>query len=113
MDTHKVKFTIHELYNSLNSRKEKPFGLMDISDCLFQVYNKIELVKNPETMLSALMNYIYVIGFSNKIKFIGRDQELLNELADYNNSAGLNAKYRSDLTDKSQFYSFIERMPKR
>lgn len=113
MDTRRVKITIHELYNSLNSRKEKSSGLMDIIDCLFQVYNKIDLVKNPETMLSALVNYIYITGFSNKVKFNGRDQELLNDLADFNKSAGLNAKYRSDLTDKSQFYSFVERMPKR
>lgn len=113
MDTHKVQLVLHELYNSLNSRKEQTAGLQDITDCLLQVYKKIAVVKNPESLLSALVNYIYVTGFNHKIQFHGRDEELLRELAKYNQTAGLNAKYRSDFTDKSQFYSFLEAMPQR
>lgn len=113
MDTTKVKATIHELYNRLNQRENQTAGLQDITDCLLQVYKKIAVVKNPESLLSALVNYIYVTGFNHKIQFHGRDEELLRELARYNQTAGLNAKYRSDFTDKSQFYSFLEAMPQR
>lgn len=113
MDTKQVKTLIHELYNHLSQREDQTAGLMDICDCLLQVYKKIDHVKNPDTLLSALVNYIYMVGFSQKIQFIGEDQDLLRKIASYTHTAGLNAKYRSDLTDKSQFYSFLEKMPVR
>lgn len=113
MDTKQVKTLIHELYNHLSQRENQTAGLMDICDCLLQVYKKIDHVKNPDSLLSALVNYIYMVGFIQKIQFIGEDQDLLRKIASYTYTAGLNAKYRSDLTDKSQFYSFLEKMPVR
>lgn len=48
MHVHEVKNYIHQLYNLLIKRKNESTAIYDITDCLFQVYQKVELVKNPE-----------------------------------------------------------------
>ena len=108
-----TKEVIHELYNSLMDRPQKPSGLLDITDVLLQVYKKLETVRYPEYLINKLVNYIYSVGFDQKIRFMGRDGELLRKLADESKKAGLNSRYRADYSAKSQFYSLSEEIPRR
>ena len=108
-----TKEVIHELYNNLMAREDKPSGLLDITDVLLQVYKKLDTVKYPEYLINKLVNYIYSVGFDQKIRFMGRDGVLLRKLADESNKAGLNSRYRADYSAKSQFYSLTERIPRR
>ena len=74
-----TKEVIHELYNSLMDRPQKPSGLLDITDVLLQVYKKLDTVRYPEYLINKLVNYIYSVGFDQKIRFMGRDGELLRK----------------------------------
>ncbi|RXV08137.1 bacteriocin immunity protein, partial [Enterococcus faecalis] len=47
----------------------------------------------------------------NKIHFLGNDEKLLIELGDISKKAGINSKYKANFTDKSQFYSYSEKVP--
>lgn len=108
-----TKEVIHELYNSLMDRPQKPSGLLDITDVLLQVYKKLDTVRYPEYLINKLVNYIYSVGFDQKIRFMGRDGELLRKLADESKKAGINSRYRADYSAKSQFYSLSEEIPRR
>ena len=44
--------------------------------CL-QVYKKIDSEKYPEILINKLVNYIYIVGFDNKIHFF---QEMIEKL---------------------------------
>lgn len=46
-----TKEVIHELYNSLMDRPQKPSGLLDITDVLLQVYKKLDTVRYPEYLI--------------------------------------------------------------
>lgn len=48
-------------------RPQKTSGLLDITDVLLQVYKKIDTTKYPEYLLNKLVNYIYSVGFDQKI----------------------------------------------
>lgn len=89
-----TKKVIHELYNSLMTRPNQTKALLDITDVLFQVYKKIDTAKYPEILVNKLVNYIYIVGFDNKIRFIDNDEKLLIELGDISKKAGINSKYK-------------------
>ena len=108
-----TKKVIHELYNSLMTRPNQTKELLDITDVLFKIYKKIDTAKYPEILVNKLVNYIYIVGFDNKIRFIDNDEKLLIELGDISKKAGINSKYKANFTDKSQFYSYSETMPQR
>lgn len=63
-------------------REEHSKGLLDISDVIFQVYNKLDNQKNPEVLINKLVNYIYIVGFDHQIKFLDNDEALLSKLSD-------------------------------
>ena len=107
-----VKEVIHELYNSLAERPEKSSALLDILDVLAQVYKKIDQEEYPEYLVDRLVKNIYMVGFNNRIRFLGEDGKLLVKLSDVK-KAGLNSRYRADYSDKSQFYGFLEDFPRR
>ncbi len=62
------------------TRPNQTKALLDITDVLFQVYKKIDTAKYPEILVNKLVNYIYIVGFDNKIRFIDNDEKLLIEL---------------------------------
>lgn len=113
VDVNFVKEVIHELYNSLAERSEKNSALLDILDVLEQVYKKIDQEEHPEYLVDRLVKYLYMVGFSNQIKFLGNDGKLLVDLSDVAKKAGLNSRYKADYSDKSQFYGFFEDFPRR
>ncbi|EOS7767124.1 bacteriocin immunity protein [Enterococcus hirae] len=110
IDIRETKKIIHELYNSLMKR-DKTKAILDITDVLLQVYKKIDSEKYPERLINKLVNYIYIVGFDNKIHFLGNDEKLLIELGDISKKARINSKYKANFTDKSQFYSYSEKVP--
>lgn len=67
VNVEETKEVIHELYNNLMDRPQKTSGLLDITDVLLQVYKKIDTTKYPEYLLNKLVNYIYSVGFDQKI----------------------------------------------
>ncbi|KRO00018.1 bacteriocin immunity protein [Companilactobacillus kimchiensis] len=107
-----AKLHIHNLYNSLNQRQEKPSYLLNITDVLAQVYLKMDTAKNPEVWLNRLANYIYNEEF-NRIHLTREEDKDLMALGNLSKSAGWNGMNRGNFNDKSQFYSIFERMPRR
>lgn len=76
------------------------------------LHNYMDVIeKYPEILINKLVNYIYIVGFDNKIHFLGNDEKLLIELGDISKKAGINSKYKANFTDKSQFYSYSEKVP--
>lgn len=112
MDIEKTKNYIHNLYDSLMEHSDKNSALLDITDVLSQVYLKLDTAKNPEALVNRMVNYIYIVGFSN-INLSKDENDNLNELGDSAKRAGWNGVYRGNSVDKSQFYSIFEKMPVR
>lgn len=88
-------------------KRDETKAILDITDVLLQVYKKIDSEKYPEILINKLVKYIYIVGFDNKIHFLGNDEKLLIELGDISKKAGINSKYKANFTDKSQFYSIV------
>ena len=66
-----TKEVIHELYNSLMDRPQKPIGLLDITDVLLQVYKKLDTVRYPEYFLNSSPSLpIKRIFWSNPTEYI-------------------------------------------
>lgn len=112
MDIELTKQYIHDLYNELMQQSNKNSALLDITDVLVQVYSKIDQAKNKEALLNRMVNYIYIVGFSN-INLSKKAENDLIELGDIAKRAGWNGIYRGNSVDKSQFYGMFENMPVR
>lgn len=112
MDIELTKQYIHDLYNELMQQSNKNSALLDITDVLLQVYSKIDQTKNKEALLNRMVNYIYIVGFSN-INLSKKAENDLIELGDIAKRAGWNGIYRGNSVDKSQFYGMFENMPVR
>ncbi|MFC6176814.1 bacteriocin immunity protein [Companilactobacillus huachuanensis] len=107
-----AKENIRILYDSLMKRSEKSSHLLNITDVLKQVYVKIDNAKDPSVLISRLVKYIYVEGFSRVV--LSKDEErALMELGDLSKGASWNGMNSGDFNDKSQFYSFTEPIPQR
>ena len=98
-----TKETIHLLYNSLS--KSNDIKLDDIKEVLLKVYMKVDPIndKKNESKINKLVNYIYFIGYTEKIHFSKYEEELIRNLNEVGKRAGLTGAYRSDYGDKSQF----------
>lgn len=110
--TDEAKKYIHNLYDSLMERPEKSSHLLNITDVLKQVYLKIDKAKDPAVLISRLVKYIYVEGFS-RINLSKDEEKDLIELGNLSKGASWNGMNQGDFNDKSQFYSFKEHMPQR
>lgn len=110
-----AKGDIHELYNLLSKRGEQPAELLDITDVLLQVYQKLDKEKNPATLLNRLVNYIRNAALKGRLHFSKKEEGLIIQLGVFGQKAGLNGIYQGDYSDKSQFYSYLEQsqMPRR
>lgn len=110
-----AKREIHELYNLLSKRSEQPTELLDITDVLLQVYQKLDEEKNPVALLNRLVNYIRNAALKGRLNFSKKEEALIIQLGVFGQKAGLNGIYRGDYSDKSQFYSYLEqsKMPRR
>ncbi|MGP5429906.1 bacteriocin immunity protein [Enterococcus malodoratus] len=100
---------IHDLYNRLIKRQNPPETVTDITDVLLQVYRKLDNEKNPAALVNRLVNYIYRVGFDNKVHFDKAEEQLIIDLGTISNRAGFNGVYRSDAGSKAQFYSVFDR----
>ncbi|MCF6418459.1 bacteriocin immunity protein [Furfurilactobacillus milii] len=108
-----AKQYIDDLYNQLIVRKDQSSELRDITDVLLQSYKKMDDVKNPEALVNRLVNYIRSQALKAKIHFPSDQENLVIELETIGQKAGLNGVYMADYSDKSQFYSLLEKIPKR
>ncbi|KRL52347.1 hypothetical protein FD01_GL002456 [Lacticaseibacillus manihotivorans DSM 13343 = JCM 12514] len=96
----------------LAARPDQTPEMRDILDVLGQVHKKITKVKNPPALVNRLVNYIRVRSSAGKLHY-PRDQEaLLIDLSVIGQKAGWNGLYMADFSDKSQFYSIFEPMPR-
>ncbi|MCP8857633.1 bacteriocin immunity protein [Latilactobacillus fuchuensis] len=109
----KTKCYVKELYGLLLNRDNQSSELLDITDVLLQVYKKIDEVKNPEALVNRLVNYIRVVASTGQVYFPTDQEKLLIELSVIGQKAGLNGLCMADFSDKSQFYSIFEEIPKR
>ncbi|GEO64733.1 bacteriocin immunity protein [Companilactobacillus nantensis] len=107
-----AKEHIQFLYESLMKRPEKSSYLLNITDVLKQVYLKIDSAKDPAVLISRLVKYIYVEGFSRVTLSKDEEKELI-ELGNLSKSASWNGMNMGDFNDKFQFYSLSEHMPQR
>ena len=106
-DREDAKEYIHKLYNNLSKREDHSAELIDITDVLLQVYTKLDHEKNPAALVNRLVNYIRSMALKGKIHFPSEDEKLMIELRQIGQRAGLNGVYRSNYSDKSQFYSYL------
>ncbi|CAI3360334.1 bacteriocin immunity protein [Enterococcus cecorum] len=113
MEVSAVKEKVHELYNLLitHTKEEQATSWLDITDCLLQVYKKIDTNPSPPILVSKLVNYIYLTAVDARLHFTPQEEGLINELNHYANEAGINRQYRANAVDKSQFYDLTEYMP--
>jgi hypothetical protein len=108
-----VKVDIESLLEQLTARTDQSPQLQDIQDVLGQVYKKIDHVDNPEALVNRLVNYIRVKSSNGKIHYPKNQEDLLMDLSWIGAKAGWNGLYMADFSDKSQFYSILEPMPRR
>ncbi|WP_461215744.1 bacteriocin immunity protein [Lacticaseibacillus sp. GG6-2] len=111
--TTSAKQTITALSALLAQRPDQSPQLLDITDVLRQVYQKLDTAKNPEALINRLVNYIRIKASNGKITFPTPQENLIDELAWIGAKAGFNGQYMADFSDKRQFYSFLEKMPVR
>lgn len=102
---------IQELFELLKKRTDQSAELLDISDVLAQVYVKLDTVKNPKALVNRLVNYIRSVAIEGRIHFPHEEESLMIDLGVIGQKAGLNGSYMSDYSDKSQFYSYSEKVP--
>lgn len=106
-----VKAAIEELTKGL-ANYDQSSELLDIIDVLGQVAKKIDSQKNPESLVIKMINYIRSMAMKGKIHFLKPEESLIIDLGTFGQKASLNGQYMADFSDKSQFYSFNEEMPK-
>lgn len=104
-----AKHNIELLYLSLQSKLIAP-GIRDITDVLLQVNKQIDTSKNPEALVNRMVNYIRITASSEKLHFSKADEKLIIDLGMIGQQAGLNGQYMADFSDKSQFYSYTDRL---
>lgn len=108
-----TKQYVKELYGLLMKRPDQSAELLNITDVLLQVYKKIDQAKNPEALVNRLINYIRILASKGRIHFPAPQEDLIIKLGAIGQKAGLNGLYMADFSDKSQFYSPLEKMPRR
>lgn len=86
--------------------------LLDILDVLGQVDKKLGTAKNPEALINRLVNYVRSMAIKGRIHFADEEERLMISLSVYGQKAGLNGLYMADFSDKSQFYSLLEEIPR-
>ncbi|MBO1307283.1 bacteriocin immunity protein [Enterococcus sp. 669A] len=99
---------VHDLYNCLVKQPDPSEGLQDIVDVLLQVYKKLDTAKNPEALVNRLVNYIYSVGLASRVHFDKKEEQLLIDLSVIGQRAGLNGVYRSNTSDKTQFFGYLD-----
>lgn len=108
-----AKQYIKELDGLLRQRPDQTPPMQDITDVLGQVYLKLDKAKNPEALVNRMVNFVRIKASVGKIHFAKPQESLLIELAWIGAKAGLNGQYMADFSDKRQFYSLLEPMPRR
>ncbi len=108
-----AKKDIESLTALLKGRNDQSSELLDIIDVLEQVDHKLDKVKNPEALVNRLVNYIRSLALKGKIHFPSDQENLIIDLGVIGQKAGLNGAYMADFSDKSQFYSLLEKVPER
>lgn len=107
-----IKNNIHELYNLLSKRTDPSPELLDIIDVLLQVHLKIDTSNNPPALLNRLVNYIRALSLKGRIHYSAEEENLLIQLGLSSQQAGLNGLYKANFSDKSQFYTWSEKIPR-
>ncbi|KRK45725.1 bacteriocin immunity protein [Dellaglioa algida] len=108
-----AKTDIQNLRTLLEEHQPKSTGILDIDDVLTQVYKKLDSSHNPEALINRLVNYIRSIALADHLHFPENQEKLIIGLSAIGQKAGLNGLYMADFSDKSQFYSYIEEIPRR
>ncbi|KRL02416.1 bacteriocin immunity protein [Liquorilactobacillus capillatus] len=108
----KVKEDLQKLFENLDKRKTQTVEILDIKDVLAQIHSKIGDVKNPEALINRLVNYIRSLAIKGRIHFSSTEEQLIIDLGVIGQQAGLNGVYMADFSDKAQFYSVLEKIPR-
>ncbi|MCD2257468.1 bacteriocin immunity protein [Lactobacillus sp. CC-MHH1034] len=104
---------ISHLLKAMTKWTPQTSELLDITDVLAQVYQKIDTAKNPEALVNRLVNYIRIVSSKGRLHFPPAEEKLMIDLGAIGQRAGLNGSYMADFSDKSQFYSYTEQIPRR
>lgn len=107
-----AKIAIEDLNKGLLKYDNQSSELLDIIDVLNQVEKKVDSDKNPESLIIKMINYIRSMAMKGKIHFLKPEESIIIDLGTFGQKAGLNGQYMADFSDKSQFYSFNEEIPR-
>lgn len=92
------KQIVHDLYNSLNQS-----DIEDIKEVLLKVYTKVDDSKEKESPINRLVNFIYFTAFNQELRFNEEQENMIRELSELGQTAGMNGAYRSSYGDKTPF----------
>lgn len=95
-----AKVLVHELYNDL--RQNQTPGTEELEGVLLKVYQQLDTKEVPP-LVNRLVNYLRFAAFNQKIKLSPTQEQLIADLAEIGNKAGLNGVYRSNYGDPDQF----------
>jgi len=107
-----IQSDVQQLRLRLEKWDQPSSELLDILDVLGQVEKKLETTKNPEALVNRLVNYVRSLAIKGRIHFPTEEESLMINLSVYGQKAGLNGLYMADFSDKSQFYSLLEEIPR-
>ncbi|WP_462399255.1 bacteriocin immunity protein [Lacticaseibacillus pantheris] len=91
---------IDDLYNQLATEGDSK--TTEIRESLLKAYRHLDR-KSPEVTANHLANYLRFTGYTEKIVYTQAQDELISQLSQLGQSAGLNGSYKTAYGDKSQF----------
>ena len=103
---------IVDLYSLLRERKDQTPEMLDITDVLLEVSKKLKTTKNPEALINRLVQYIRSTAIKGKIYFPPEEEKIVISLSAIGKKAGLIGLYMADFSDKTQFYTWTEQVPR-
>ncbi|WP_165964810.1 bacteriocin immunity protein [Periweissella cryptocerci] len=89
------------LYNSIDMTNNTK--LTELKAVLLKVFKHLQAGEAPEGLLNKLVNYINFNAYTEGYYFTDEQQQIIRELTDIGNRAGVNSRYRSNYGDVSQF----------
>ncbi|MGL5684268.1 MAG: bacteriocin immunity protein [Vagococcus fluvialis] len=107
-DREVAKESIHQLYNAMSKWDNQSIEVLDILDCLRQVYVKIDKEKRPEVLVNRLVQYVRSLSLKGRLHYPKKEEALMMILSKIGQKAGFNGAYRANYSDKSQFFSYFD-----
>lgn len=92
---------VHTLYNKIDFAGNP--NMAELQGVLLRVFKRLPTTETPEGLVNHLVNYINFTAYTDGYTFNDEQHQLIRQLTDIGNRAGINGAYRSNYGDPSQF----------